>query len=328
VVSPRKVGFDNQTLPESADDHRATQLHHVQGRHPIIVEALIQVSGRLDVRVVAEGVKTSLQADRLMQMGCRLGQVTSIRDLFLLWMRKNSSVNSHREEFCRTVRRNRSGLLFCREKSGGRKTHGPRGRFESRGRCPTRWGSVAGGWVPAAYGRTMSFRVMGRSSGLLQIHAAVLTAASSDRTSRRCSCARRRSRGMAGGSPSVRRSRGGRAALRQDMGQEPANELVGSKPHDLLPVSAVAAVFLVAEGSNPAGAERQISVCATARPMRQITARPAALHPKCAGTAEGSGSGDGSTTDTIPKAACCRMLAHTIAPLGDKRDHCRLCLKR
>jgi len=34
VVSPRKVGFDNQTLPESADDHRATQLHHVQGRHP------------------------------------------------------------------------------------------------------------------------------------------------------------------------------------------------------------------------------------------------------------------------------------------------------
>ncbi|CAG1012341.1 MAG: hypothetical protein F9K19_08675 [Rhizobiaceae bacterium] len=25
----RKVGFDNQTLPESADDHRATQLHHL-----------------------------------------------------------------------------------------------------------------------------------------------------------------------------------------------------------------------------------------------------------------------------------------------------------
>ncbi|MEX4010545.1 hypothetical protein, partial [Neoaquamicrobium sediminum] len=27
------VGVDNQTLPESADDRRANQLHHVSGRH-------------------------------------------------------------------------------------------------------------------------------------------------------------------------------------------------------------------------------------------------------------------------------------------------------
>jgi hypothetical protein len=39
-VPSRKVGFDNQTLPESADDHRATQLHHVSGRHRVAIEVV------------------------------------------------------------------------------------------------------------------------------------------------------------------------------------------------------------------------------------------------------------------------------------------------
>src|SRR5690606_1745608 len=31
---PERGWSRNQTLPESADDRRATQLHHVRGRHP------------------------------------------------------------------------------------------------------------------------------------------------------------------------------------------------------------------------------------------------------------------------------------------------------
>lgn len=34
AVLPVRSWSRNQTLPESADDHRATQLHHVRGRHP------------------------------------------------------------------------------------------------------------------------------------------------------------------------------------------------------------------------------------------------------------------------------------------------------
>jgi peptidoglycan hydrolase-like protein with peptidoglycan-binding domain len=41
-----EVGFDNQTLPESADDHPASQLHHVHGRHLIdsceVLAAIVQ----------------------------------------------------------------------------------------------------------------------------------------------------------------------------------------------------------------------------------------------------------------------------------------------
>ncbi|MEO3998616.1 EAL domain-containing protein [Mesorhizobium sp. CAU 1732] len=43
-------------------------------RSAIIVESLIAMSGKLDMRVVAEGVETEEQAERLLAMGCRLGQ--------------------------------------------------------------------------------------------------------------------------------------------------------------------------------------------------------------------------------------------------------------
>jgi len=35
VFLPERGWSRNQTLPESADDRRATQLHHVRGRHRV-----------------------------------------------------------------------------------------------------------------------------------------------------------------------------------------------------------------------------------------------------------------------------------------------------
>lgn len=40
----------------------------------IIVEGLIDIARRLDIRVVAEGIETEVQASQLWSMGCRLGQ--------------------------------------------------------------------------------------------------------------------------------------------------------------------------------------------------------------------------------------------------------------
>ena len=39
-----------------------------------IVEALIAIAGRTRLRIVAEGIETELQALRLLQYGCELGQ--------------------------------------------------------------------------------------------------------------------------------------------------------------------------------------------------------------------------------------------------------------
>jgi diguanylate cyclase (GGDEF)-like protein len=46
----------------------------VDVRRTAIVEAVLQVSHRTGLRVVAEGIETQDQADRLLEMGCRLGQ--------------------------------------------------------------------------------------------------------------------------------------------------------------------------------------------------------------------------------------------------------------
>ena len=40
----------------------------------VIVEGLIDIARRLDIRVVAEGIETEVQASQLWTMGCRLGQ--------------------------------------------------------------------------------------------------------------------------------------------------------------------------------------------------------------------------------------------------------------
>jgi len=40
----------------------------------VIVEGLIEIARRLDIRVVAEGIETEVQASQLWSMGCRLGQ--------------------------------------------------------------------------------------------------------------------------------------------------------------------------------------------------------------------------------------------------------------
>lgn len=40
----------------------------------VIVEGLIDIARRLDIRVVAEGIETEVQASQLWSMGCRLGQ--------------------------------------------------------------------------------------------------------------------------------------------------------------------------------------------------------------------------------------------------------------
>lgn len=40
----------------------------------VIVEALIMIAARLDLRIVAEGIETEAQASKLQRMGCKLGQ--------------------------------------------------------------------------------------------------------------------------------------------------------------------------------------------------------------------------------------------------------------
>jgi EAL domain-containing protein (putative c-di-GMP-specific phosphodiesterase class I) len=40
----------------------------------VIVEALLSIAGKLDMRVVAEGIETLDQAEKLLSLGCRLGQ--------------------------------------------------------------------------------------------------------------------------------------------------------------------------------------------------------------------------------------------------------------
>lgn len=39
-----------------------------------IVEGLIDIARRLDIRVIAEGIETEVQASQLWMMGCKLGQ--------------------------------------------------------------------------------------------------------------------------------------------------------------------------------------------------------------------------------------------------------------
>jgi EAL domain-containing protein (putative c-di-GMP-specific phosphodiesterase class I) len=40
----------------------------------VIVEALLNIAGKLDMRIVAEGIETLEQAEKLVALGCRLGQ--------------------------------------------------------------------------------------------------------------------------------------------------------------------------------------------------------------------------------------------------------------
>jgi EAL domain-containing protein (putative c-di-GMP-specific phosphodiesterase class I) len=43
-------------------------------RSEIIIEALLTMTDRLGMKIVAEGIETQGQAERLTEMGCRLGQ--------------------------------------------------------------------------------------------------------------------------------------------------------------------------------------------------------------------------------------------------------------
>jgi len=43
-------------------------------REPVVVKAMIAMAAEAGLTVIAEGIETQLQCDRLVRMGCRLGQ--------------------------------------------------------------------------------------------------------------------------------------------------------------------------------------------------------------------------------------------------------------
>jgi EAL domain-containing protein (putative c-di-GMP-specific phosphodiesterase class I) len=43
-------------------------------REPVVVKAMIAMAAEAGLLVIAEGIETQLQCDRLVRMGCRLGQ--------------------------------------------------------------------------------------------------------------------------------------------------------------------------------------------------------------------------------------------------------------
>ncbi|MFN3672705.1 MAG: EAL domain-containing protein, partial [Bosea sp. (in: a-proteobacteria)] len=45
-----------------------------QARSSVIIESLITIASRLGMTIIAEGIETEAQADRLRAMGCRYGQ--------------------------------------------------------------------------------------------------------------------------------------------------------------------------------------------------------------------------------------------------------------
>src|SRR5690606_32731783 len=60
VFLPERGWSRNQTLPESADDRRATQLHHVRGRHHALSVNLRR--GRFLLLIVGDGIREGVEA--------------------------------------------------------------------------------------------------------------------------------------------------------------------------------------------------------------------------------------------------------------------------